>query len=109
MICGHCLTDCFTREVNEGIGGYEYWGCMGNDDSYSRVSVCCGDPVWEELSTAIDAQEIPFDEAMKLRGYDLPELVLVEALLVDDLSVGEKVQTIVEVLDAACYEARRRQ
>lgn len=39
--CTACGKKCQTKEIDIGIGGYEFWGSPGFDQRYVTVSECC--------------------------------------------------------------------
>lgn len=41
LICEQCNHECGTKEIDIGIGGYEYWGFKGVDSRKVEVSDCC--------------------------------------------------------------------
>jgi hypothetical protein len=47
--CAHCLQECGTITIDEGIGAYEYWGDKGVDIRLVEVSDCCEDDLLDEL------------------------------------------------------------
>jgi len=47
--CAHCLKECGTTTIDEGIGSYEYWGATGVDIRLVEVSDCCEDDLLDEL------------------------------------------------------------
>jgi hypothetical protein len=44
-ICSECGLASESKEVNEGIGCYEFWGAPGVDNDWVRISECCGAPM----------------------------------------------------------------
>lgn len=42
-ICDCCLQECNIKEIDIGIGQYEFWGSRGNDVRMLEVSDCCED------------------------------------------------------------------
>lgn len=57
LFCGECGDPCETREVNQGIGPYEYWGYCGFDRRMATVSHCCEADVYEDASLTIEYSE----------------------------------------------------
>lgn len=44
-ICSQCGLASDSKEVDEGIGSYEFWGAPGVDSNWVRISDCCGAPM----------------------------------------------------------------
>lgn len=40
-ICAECGEECFAKTIDNGIGGYEFWGAKGTHHDYQVVSNCC--------------------------------------------------------------------
>jgi len=47
VICSDCGQECSVVTVDQGIGGYEYWGSKGVHHDYQPGSSCCGAEVIE--------------------------------------------------------------
>ena len=45
--CSECGDECRVKEIDEGIGSYEFWGCRGTDHQCFVVSVCCEATAYE--------------------------------------------------------------
>ncbi len=45
MWCAFCGKECDTKEVDFGIGSYEFWGARGVDIQLCEVSSCCEDEI----------------------------------------------------------------
>lgn len=48
MICTYCKEECEVVYIDEGIGMYEYWGCVGRHEDWVEVSDCCQEPIKEK-------------------------------------------------------------
>jgi hypothetical protein len=48
LICSECGKECQTHSEEIGIGGYEFWGCPGDDRRFGDFSDCCDSPVEEK-------------------------------------------------------------
>lgn len=48
--CGCCGQPCSPRQVDNGIGAYEYWGSKGVDVRIDTESDCCDAPVFSDAA-----------------------------------------------------------
>lgn len=48
--CGDCGQPCDIKQVDDGIGAYEFWGRTGVDRRISTVSRCCEANVFSNAS-----------------------------------------------------------
>lgn len=44
--CGGCGNPCSTKIIDDGIGGYEFWGSKGYDSQKWVGSDCCEDTLY---------------------------------------------------------------
>lgn len=49
MMCSECLQECDVRNVDIGIGSYEYWGSKSIDVHYVPLSTCCEADAYNEI------------------------------------------------------------
>lgn len=56
-ICSCCGQPADTREVDFGIGSYEYWGSTGFDSNVQTVSSCCEAPMMENTAANVAKME----------------------------------------------------
>ena len=52
--CGSCGEPCSPKEIDEGIGSYEFWGHKGVDRRIVTVSHCCEASVYEDASLKVN-------------------------------------------------------
>lgn len=53
-ICSECGEPCNLREVDNGIGPYEFWGQRGTHHDYAIETDCCGADGLDEFGNIIE-------------------------------------------------------
>lgn len=48
-VCQDCLKDCDIKNIDVGIGSYEFWGHMSVDIHWVPVSSCCEGIAFESI------------------------------------------------------------
>ena len=60
-ICTECRNPCTVRQVDNGIGAYEFWGALGVDHQYEAESSCCNAPAEDECGNEITTNDLGVD------------------------------------------------
>ena len=67
--CAGCKKECAVKQVDNGIGPYEFWGQRGTDRRVEFVSDCCEEDLTYEDGSEYDASGDDFDDEAD-RRYD---------------------------------------
>lgn len=108
MICGQCFERCAQKTIDAGIGGYEYWGFIGNDRNNIVVSRCCEAPVYDTLADAVDASGLGVLDALATLGYASNAVINVASFMIDMEDSCVSNGQIVEAIDDLITEAHGR-
>jgi hypothetical protein len=59
--CGSCGKECSFKTVDNGIGGYEFWGQRGVHCDYALETSCCGEVPFLDTSLTLEYTYYDYD------------------------------------------------
>lgn len=69
--CDGCGSTCGLEVIDEGIGGYEFWGARGHHSDLVVYSDCCQDIVVDSDTGEEISQESLFEDIEENRKWDV--------------------------------------